>query len=421
MEMIPDEKDLFKETLTSREYMVAKNLAKRIVGGKVNVDALVDDDQIKEVLRSDRTMTEGADISEILQILRDKGVIKPVAVAEKEVEPKPQLEVITGKPSVQYNVIKDDVLDERIVDNKRREEEKAEIEGMFENKEAIEELLLLAKDILNRDVDPEAYILAGLYSKEEVEEHMQYVEKMELIFQEKGTLENEQTKKIATILEAIIVEGINKSQCLGEDVIARPAFQIDDISGPKMDSYILLGDTPLGVDVSMRSIEGPAFADKIKKILRTIKNDKQEGIKYFKDKDGNLQKDIVAPKVIISAEVSMIKELMFYLKKLKGEVLSKKLRSHRMSPEIVSQIVGASQVFAHFAKEEGRKDIAESYSKTLQAIEELAKDSETLRRLLVGAGSDAISTRIRKIVEEFKEEENNKKSEYEEFINKKAA
>ena len=424
--MRPNFKELFKGPLASKEMMVAKKFARKVSLGKFDRDSLVNDEDVEQALVDSKVLIEGVSVEEIIQILREKGVLETIVEEEVEklqtvVEP----EVVSAKLSSEYRLVDDKELSEQYRTNVELENKRKQIQekrnNIFEDQRALDELNTQAVELLQADIDYGAYVAAGLYTQEEVEKHQQQVADMELIFAEKSTPESKETKKIATIFEAIMVKGINLSKCLGEDVIARPAYSVDDVFAPKVDLYALLKNVPLGIDVSMRSIEGDAFVEKVEKILRTIKEKKVKGIKYFKNRDGQLQKDIIVPKVILSAEVSMIRELMTYFQELSGEEFSTKLKSHRLSREIVSQIVGGSRIIANFAKEEGNQEMSDRYSNIIKTINDIAEESLTVRRLMVGAGNDSVSRRIQKIVDEFKVKEINMQLELEEVRKNNAA
>lgn len=401
-----------RKPLTSLEALIAIKFGKKIELGKINPDSLVTDKDIEEAILSSRVIFGEANIPEIIKILREEGIVKAVPAEVKETPAPPKVEVFKAEvPKLEssFNIINDADLQERVSKNREEEAERVKVreskDHIFEDQEALNELAQISNEILNTDINAEAYIQAGLYSKEEVQKHESDVARMHALYEERNSPELQEIKKIATIFEALIIKNINLSKCLGEDVIARPSFPVDDIFAPKIDSYLILKGAPLGLDVSMRNIESDAFTEKIERILKSFLKEKQEGIKYYKNKDGVLEKDVVAPKVVISAESSVVKELMYYLKTLSDEKMGEKLRSHRISRDMVSQIVGGCRAFSGYAKSVGRSDIAESYNAIVRTINDISKESPILERLLVGAGTDILSLKIQKIIDAFVEKQ----------------
>lgn len=381
---------------------------------RTEIEALNDDDVIKDILILNfgkHPRFKNIPLNNIITELKKADIIKPLVVVEKKKISKVPGHI--GIPNLEgLMVVEDKELTKTAVINIKKEFDAWKIENqkefILENEDDINYLSKKSKEIQEVDFNPEKYIEAGLYSQEEMDKHNQIVKELEVIFEQKNTTEEKIAKKLAKIFEAIMIKGVDLSKCLGEDVIIRPAYPIDDFTGPKIDFYAILGDVPLGLDVSMRSIEGEAFVEKIEKILRTIQKGNPDGIKCYKNRKGKLEKDIHAPKVVVSCELSMIKELMFYLKNLTDEKLSEKLKNHRMSYGVVSQIVGCCQVFSKYADEIGEHEEAKSYKNIIKTLKEISEKSEILKRLLVGAGSDVFSKRVQTIVNKFKEKNINK-------------
>lgn len=406
----------------SVEAMFAGKLLPDILSGAISKLPLNNDEEIKKIL-SDKFKRHPkfpeVDLDEIIKELKKvKDIFEPVA--EKIKKPKLEPEHIGIElPENRLTEIKDEKLEKRAKIYIDKEEIEKQKKFIFENKVVINELFKKSEEILSADVNTEDYIKADLYLKEEVDFHNREVKKYETLFDQKNTLDEKETKKLATIFEAIVIEGVNLSKCFGEDVMARASAPYDNICETKIDSYLLLKNIPLGIDVSMRNINGEAFTEKIEKNLRMIQNNEKKGIKYFKDSNGELKRDVFAPKVVISCNTSMIRDLMFDFKNLDKDKFSEKLKSHQMSREIVKQVIGQCRIFAEYAKYKKQNKVADYYTNILLIINKISEESLILKRLMIGAGSDVVSMRIQEIVNKFKEKEIDSINELQEYRDSK--
>lgn len=398
--------------VASREAMFADKLRLDVEAGKIDVASLNNDQSIEEaVLKKFKRdpRFSGISITDIIKEFKKSGLIKPMVV-EKIKEPKkePEREYIGIKiPESNLVEVEDEELKKRAKINIDKEEAKKQKEFILQNREVIESLLEKARKILNSGLDPTEYVKAGVISEKEVMEDMQKVAQREDVFGKKMTLDEKEIKKNSTIFEAIVVDGVNLSECFGENVKASPTNPHDDYFR-NTDVYLNCKnnkdekDIALGLDVKMGSIEGHNFTKKVEGILSDIKTNNRKKIKYFKNFNGELKKNIFIPKVVISCEFSMIKELMFDFNNLDKDKFSEKLKSHRMSREMVSQVVGECKLFARYAEENGQDEIAGYYHNFFETIYSISEESPILKRLLVGAGSDFVSIKIKEIIDEFK-------------------
>ncbi|MCX6757339.1 MAG: hypothetical protein NTZ44_00425 [Candidatus Nomurabacteria bacterium] len=346
------------------------------------------------------------------QILLQKKIKKPKV--EKAPEPEPVREHFKTSIPLYH-----EVLDENITNiakfNVDHEEKEDQIKFILKNKEAIKVLFEKSEKILKADINPEEYIKGGIFSENEVRIHNADVKEMEELYSKKNSQEEKEMKKIATIFEAMIINVVNLSKCLGENVIARSAFPVDDIFAPKIDAYVALQKLFLGFDMTMSNIEGAHFIEKIEKNLRAIKNGNPNRMKYAKDADGNLSTNEFIPKVIISGEISLVKEVMYDFNTLSEDEFSEKIKDHKMSREIVLQVIAQCRIFGNFARENDQNETAQHYENFVDAIYKIAEKSPVLKKIIGNAGFDHVSERIQQIVDEFKLKEIKKQQALEEF------
>jgi hypothetical protein len=341
----------------------------------------------------------------IKELKKYESLVKPIE-KKKEVKIEAEKEFIPiNIPESHLKVVEDENPERTkiYIDEKERKEQ---VTFILNNKKIIDELVIKAKETLKPDSDEIEYVRQGIISESERKEDEEKVRQRRQLFDEKMTLEEKEIKKNSTIFEAVVVDSVNLSQCFGENVKAQPSHEHDDYFR-SMDLYLNFknndnNDVSLGLDVKVGSIEGQNFAKKIEGILRDIKAGNRKKIKYFKSFNGELKKNVFVPRIAISCELSMVKELMFDFKNLSKEEFSTKLKSHRMSIEIVSQVVGQCRLFAKYAEDCQQKEIADFYHNILSKINEIAEDSTILKRLLVGAGSDLVSRKIKEIIDEEK-------------------
>jgi hypothetical protein len=419
MESNPTKKQEFNKA-ASTEAMLAGKLIDEIELGKIGKLPRNDDEKIKQILfdKFKRHPLFSKIVPEdLIRELKKVGNIfeEPEKKSEKPKQETEPIFIGVNLPQSNLRIVEDGELTQVAKKNIDAQEARRQTKIIFENQSVIESLLKKSEAILQGDFKKEDFIKAGIYSEEEVVAQNKKLEEIKILLDQENTFDQKEIKKLATIFEAIVIKGVNLSKCLGNDVTARPAFPDDDIFEPKIDLYLLLKNIPLGVDVSMRNINGEKFLKKINKNLRTIKKEKKEGIQFFIDANGKLKKNVFAPKIIISCDTSMLRELMFDFKNFDEDKFSEKLKNHRMSREIVSQVIGQCRIFAEFAKNEKQEEVEKYYNNILSIINEISNESIILKRLMSGAGSDSISKKIQEIVNIFKEKEQENVVELEEF------
>ena len=339
---------------------------------------------------------------------------KPKKVKVIEPEPIPE-HIGVQLREVNISTVNDEELKRIARINIDSEEKIKQRKFILENKDVVGDLCNRAELILTKDLDAEEYIKAGIFSREEVEMHNQDVNEMQELYDQKNTPEEKEIKKVATIFEAMTIESINLSKCFGDEAFASPVFPVDDIFAPKVDGSVRLKGTILGLDMSMRNIKGEAFTEKVERNLRIIRKGNPDRLKYGKNADGTLTTDVFIPKIIISAELSLVKSVMYDFHTLSKEEFGEKLKDHKLSREIVLQTIAQCRIYGKFARDNGQDKTAEHYKKFVDNLYEIAEESPVLKKNIGNAGFDSVSERIQEIVDEFNFKEIKKQEALEEF------
>ena len=396
---------------TSKTEIMAKKLFEKIKGGEIKAESLDTRKKIEEAIASAKVIPRGEIYKEvsadgIIAIFERNGWIKKIPPPKVIEPPKIPEHIKMEVPEIKadFKFVEDEVLNERVKKELlRKAENERHYQLIMENKKLVDKVYPRCLEILKTGIDPaEKYVEAGLYTPEETGIHATEVRDAQKKFEEQNTKTDLEAKKLATIFEAIFIETVNLSECLGEGVVARPSNMHDDIFDPKIDSYVILNDMTLGIDVSTRDIQGPNYADKVKRNLIKIGRGNMYGIKYYKDAAGELDKNIFAPKVIVSCDTAMIKGLMTDFDALSKEDFAKRLRTSDIAESIVSQILGQCRIYAEFAEENNKGIMAEYYRNIEKNMQSISDRSPVLRNLMAGVGSDPVTKKIAAIAMELK-------------------
>lgn len=223
-----------------------------------------------------------------------------------------------------------------------------------------------AQEILQEDiVDPEEFV--DLYGRENVEKDLDYVKEMEERFRKESTLEIERTKRMATVLEAIIYEQAELSEWLGPNACTIKPSRYDDIKNG-VDSVVEFqkeegeaSHLALAIDVTF----SPNIEKKLERIKREIRNGQLTRIKYFVSEYMGFRGELTrVPRVVIGADVTRIRELSdLWLNKRKRE-----LADHPVQFQILEEMRMQLEFFKEYAREVGREEIALVYHRSLEMI-----------------------------------------------------
>jgi hypothetical protein len=411
--------------LDSREAVVAKDIAKYIQDGKVEIAGLTSDKEIEEALlkegRIQRMLKTRGEISMpgVIGILRKIGVILPISTVVKE---KPRSKVdfvpvevpegILSKPRV--------VSDKRLGENfhsyqkteKIRKEKEEIISGSNDITDLYNEALKLEKvGGLESEEYYYEFTKRGFYSQAEVKKDFTDLKEREDEFRERERPEREKAKKIATMTEIALQYAVSGLKWYGKNVKIQPTSKFDDIKRgvdgileilKKNEESNFMG---LGIDVTFRGLYSEQFKEKFFSLLRTIESGHKTKVKYFKRHDGKFMKEFAVPKVILSLDLSDVKNLVYYLKNIKDQKIEDEFRNSDMRFEVMNQIIRQCSILSNFAKRH-ENNIYEEYTEAWLSIKALAQENPEIKTMIEVVHNDPMSRHLSNLMKEFEEEEN---------------
>lgn len=230
---------------------------------------------------------------------------------------------------------------------------------------------LRAQDVLEKAINPEDF--EGVY--DDIEKDVAYVERMEKEFDEQSKrepVELERTKKIATILEGIILEAGELYNWFGENASTIVPSRYDDIKNG-VDCIVEFEEgeneathLALAIDV----ISGPEVERKINRIKKDIEENHLSEIKYFSsDFLGVKERKTNIPKVVIGADKKHVADVMeLWLNNKKKE-----LSEHHLQIQILKEISMQLQAFADYANSIGATALGDIYKSTLVIVRRILR------------------------------------------------
>lgn len=234
---------------------------------------------------------------------------------------------------------------------------------------AIREAFNKAEEVLRRDE-----ISLDRFDGGEVERDKEYVEKMEGIFKEGRTTEEEEGRMLAVIFEAIMHEQSELSDWLGPDATTIKPSRYDDIANGVDQLVEFLNEEEasylaMAVDVT--------FGEDVVKKFDRIKNEIDSGVlgrvKYFYSentkKKGFLEN---VPRVVIGADARTVKELS----ELWVEGRKKELSQHNIQYQILDEILIQAETFAAYAEKNGKVRVAGAYKDMAKKIGDIIGEKE---------------------------------------------
>jgi hypothetical protein len=241
-----------------------------------------------------------------------------------------------------------------------------------------------AMEFLNgQAIKPEEF--TDVYSAEEIGRDQRWVEDMEKKFESQRP---DEMKQLATVLEAVIHQGINNAWL---SLAARPirASRFDDYKNGA-DEFIAF-DHPDGTSYMALAVDATiaiSYTDKIRRIRDEILKGTLTEAKYFADEDEDYRpgKKKMA-RVVFETDLPMMSELMrIWLANDNNE-----LARHPVQLKILFETIEQLQVYRDFAEYAQHSELLEFYdnilSRLIQIREEKIKEldyyqSEIFRREL---------------------------------------
>ncbi len=418
----------FEGTPSSKEFIAAKKFIENYVdSGKLTVD-LTDTPENIEAIRAHieklgNRLMPGISTDGVISELKEAGVLTTVVIEkvkkEKEVDFLETEYISLEKPrqlevdEQQQQIIEANLLYEEL--------EKANI---FKNPEELDMLYSKTTESQGNVFENEQYYYefskAGLIKggDEEVAKDLADLNQRKQDFANKEVADIktknklERAKKVATLTEQAVVEGVTKLLWFGENVTMQRASEFDDIKRGVDDILEIKKEDEdstfmgLGIDVTFRGLYSEQFKEKFFKLLQSIKDGHKTKVKYAKNHKGELMKEFAIPKMVLYFSVEDVKDMIDILKYTDDPNRGEKLEKNLQGLEVMGQIIDSCRLLAEFA-EESQNNIFRKYVAVLNSLKELAWENKTIGMMLEASPDHDVWVHLKKLIEEFNLIKNN--------------
>lgn len=238
---------------------------------------------------------------------------------------------------------------------------------LIEKRDLLNELFVKKQKIVDDfRIDEKEFV--DIYSEEQIQNDLLEIKNIENTLNLNSSKQEKENRKIASLLEGVIVDQVEANEWLGEDCEIIPASRYDDIKNGidiigifnKKNVAQHLG---LAIDVTFASNHETLFK-KLNSIKATIYSANSPKLKYFRDPETGQHKVLYLPKVIIGTRLSSAEKLLI-LWGSKEEGKNKKLKEDPMQAKIILESLYQLKYFYEyalsFAKNTKEKDKIEKY------------------------------------------------------------
>lgn len=217
-----------------------------------------------------------------------------------------------------------------------------------------------------------------VYGQDAVDRDLAHVKKLEGYFAQNDSPESKNTKKIADVLEAIVLTQSEMSNWLGEAKTLRSSRYDDYVNKVDMlaewfspgEGSRVLG---LGVDVTFGF---SAVQKKLREIKAEVDSGKLGSIRYFKDERGDIMgtRNNV-PRTVIGVSQPVVQELSRLW--IEGE--KRQLGEHPVQRIFVNQITSQLRTMQRYAESNGKDDVAHAYRTALATVAPLEVEKQGIQ------------------------------------------
>ena len=402
---IPEKKSrpYFEQPNSSKEFLAAKNFLEKYVDtgrfttelSESNIDAITE-----EITKLGKRLFPGAETEGVIVELRNAKAIAPAEKRQKE-EVVPEIWKSNAEAGLTV-VGKIDLVEIESVTPE-------EYESVFTTK-MIEDLHEQALRILGNEEVDEAYkkrFIADfitLYDYDEIEKNLNDVIKKEEWIKNNDTPELARLKKLATILEAILVEGIAKYNWLGKKIKIIAPSKYDELYH-SVDAVVELGRDDdaneflaLGIDVSYRSERGDLFEDKINNLLKHIDEQELTQIKYLKDNKGKAIEGLYVPKIVVSVDGKTTENLINIWENKKTPDGKIAFENHKIAIDIIGQIAEQCKLFSAYTRSIGADHVADAYDESFELLLKISEEVPQAREALTQFKQSKYINKIQQII-----------------------
>jgi len=422
--IIPEKKTwpYFEQPNGSKEFVAAKNFMEKYIDtGKVTLD-LVDTPEnmqklLEEVTRLGNRLLPGNDPVGVVVELKKAGVIaKPEKIKQEKPVEFIQTEYVTLEKPKEVNIDEEQL---RLLEANLLLEELKKA-NIFKNDEDLDSLYQKCIETDTASLEHEQYYFdfvdAGLIKggQDEVRNDLNALVGRKQDFEQKKqerTKEDQQklerAKKIASITERGLADGVTKYKWYGENVTITPASEFDDIKRGVDDILEIRKEDEessfigLGIDVTYRGLESEEFKQKFFKLLESIYEGYKTKVKYGRNYRGEPLKEFAIPRMVLSLTVNDVKDMADILRHGNEEAYKEKLQNSVQKYNVMRQIVQSSKILSGFA-EESQNNIFRKYNAVISSFKELSWENPEIKKILESEQDDQVSKKLSALVVEFK-------------------
>ena len=303
---------------------------------------------------------------------------------------RPQKQIVAEAKIPILEIIKEEIkvadeTNDSAKNNKKKrlaDQEKKEIEGIFDDLKVLEEIYLEAEKVIGEDkTDYEKFFRTGIRIEHDVKNDLKYIKRIE-----NNIFSDEQSKKSA-IMEAVVTLGAKKLNWFGNLVEMDAASRLDNITGTDILLKIKLSEEKYdflfgGIDITIRNPQKKFFSIKAVKLLEKIKKGSLGIIAYYQDKRGKCFPELKVPMIIIAFDEETVKELAYLFKDMNDPEKENRLINHRAKQVVINQILGECDLLSGYAERCGQKTMVIAYKNLKNAILQTARRSPELKDLV---------------------------------------
>lgn len=266
------------------------------------------------------------------------------------------------------------------------------------NDEEQVEALLKRANLRVFSVIPDPKEFSDFHSEEVIERDLAYVKEYETYFSEKGTKTEKHTKKLATILEAILADGLSRYEWIGKTIRLYPASKYDEIHHG-VDGILEIDEgyedkfLALGIDVTFGTSK-TALKRKFSKLTESIRNGYLTKVKYFLDEKEEPMDSFYAPKIILAVPIQELEELM----SLWATNNHEELKKHRIRSELFVEAFLQCKLLAEYAEKHNQEEVQEAYETVLRKLERIIDSGPAYLRTAFMNDEKGVIERIKNLI-----------------------
>lgn len=255
------------------------------------------------------------------------------------------------------------------------------------------------RDVLtNPDYAIQESEFEGVYSASDIAADKAEVERLERIYSSQETPESRNSKKIADVLEAIVLMQSEMNEWLGSATTLRTS-KFDDYKN-KVDMLAEWSHPEDGSRVLALAVDVTFGSEQVEKKMRDIRKEINSGslgkVRYFRDSDNQFMgtRNNV-PRTVIGVSQPMVEELARLWLANDNRALAK----HSVQRQFLVQIVHQLTVMRDYAARIGKDEVVKAYNQALVIARPLLESKSIIDK--GDYSEDPVAKNIRESAREF--------------------